>query len=66
MIKEKAKMKAIEKFTFVSNYEQVIGDLPKFIDTHYFTYILGQNKVYTENNFSISHFYTKNQFIFCL
>lgn len=61
MIKEKGKMKDIVKFTFVSSYEQIIGDLPKFIDIHYFTYILGQNKIYTENNLSISHLYSKNK-----
>ena len=54
-------MNLITKFTFMSTFEQVSGDLPKFIDTNYFLYILNQNKSFTENNLNITHFYTKNK-----
>lgn len=61
IIKEKAKLGNIVKFTFMSTFEQITGDLSKFIDIHYFLYFLTQNKTYTENNLNITHYYTKNK-----
>ena len=61
IIKEKGKMNNIVKFSFISTFEQLNGDLPKFIDTNYFLYCLNQNQTYVENNLNITHSFTKNQ-----